>query len=87
MVASWRRREREPWHRLHRTIHDHLLRLADSPTLTRLHGALDAQVAGIRFEAEMSDALWDRAMAEHEDMLTALKRGREKRLATSCNGI
>ena len=73
MAAAWRRRDRATYHRLNREIHDHLLRLADSPTLTRLHGALDARVAGIRFEAETDGALWDRAMAEHEDMLKALE--------------
>ena len=57
---------------LNRRIHDAILAAARNPTLDALVRSLDGRVRRARYRGPLSAARWDRAMAEHSEMLAAL---------------
>lgn len=65
--------ELQPYFRLNQQIHEKILEAARNPTLTQQVRSLAGRVRLARFRANMSATRWDRAMAEHEEILAALE--------------
>lgn len=73
--------ERTPYFRLNEQIHDAIAAAARNPTLCRMQKSLASRVRRARYHANISQARWDQAMAEHEEIIDALKAREGKRLA------
>ena len=81
MVLHYRRAELPAYFRLNQMIHEKILEAAGNPTLTALHRSLSGRIRRARYMANMSQARWDKAVAEHEEILAALESRDGVRLA------
>ena len=57
---------------LNQQIHEAILKAAANPTLEAQYRSLAGRIRLARFRANMTQARWDQAMHEHEEMLAAL---------------
>jgi len=73
--------ERAPYFRLNEEIHDAIAEAARNPTLRRMQNSLATRVRRARYFANISRARWDQAMAEHEEIIEALRAREGTRLA------
>lgn len=73
MRGHYERRERPPYFELNQQIHGLILSSARNNTLSDLYRSLAGRVRRARFVANMTDARWDRAMAEHEEIMCRLE--------------
>ena len=73
MVLCYREGRLNDYFALNQAIHEALLAAADNRVLEAHYGRLRGQVARARFAANLSDARWREAVAEHEEMLEALE--------------
>ena len=73
MVEHYEQGELAPYFRLNQEIHERILQAAGNPTLTSLHRGLTGRVRRARYMANMSPERWARAVAEHEEILSALE--------------
>ena len=60
------------YYRVNRAIHDRLNLIAANPVLAQTYRTLNARLHALRFRSNLNGAKWDRAVAEHRSMLTAL---------------
>lgn len=67
--------------KLNEQIHQAILEAARNPTLAQMQLGLSGRVRRARYMANMSPARWRQAVAEHEEILAALKAREGKRLA------
>jgi DNA-binding GntR family transcriptional regulator len=75
MEAHYHRRQPPAYFTLNQTIHRRLVEGAGNPVLLAHHTQLNARVQRARFLANrFSDARWQQAMAEHGELLDALRR-------------
>ena len=81
MVLHHARRELPGYFRLNQRIHERILEIAGNATLTRLYAGLAGRVRRARYVANMTQARWDQAVAEHEAILDALAARDGPRLA------
>ncbi len=81
MAAHHAAGERAPYFRLNEQIHDAIAAAARNPTLRQMQMSLANRVRRARYFANISQARWDQAMAEHEEINAALKARDGKRLA------
>ena len=72
MVAHHRAGRLNDYFSLNRAIHEAILAAADNRMLSALYGRLRGQVQRARFAANLSEARWRQAVAEHEEMMAAL---------------
>ena len=74
--ATWRRPTGgatcRRYYRVNRAIHDRLNLIAANPVLAQTYRTLNARLHALRFRSNLNGAKWDRAVAEHRSMLTAL---------------
>jgi DNA-binding GntR family transcriptional regulator len=68
LEKTHRRRDLPGYYRVNRAIHDRLNLIAANPVLAQTYRTLNAR----RFRSNLNGAKWDRAVAEHRSMLTAL---------------
>ena len=73
MRRHFERRERPEYFRLNQEIHNAIVRAADNPTLTMLHGVLRTRMRRIRYIGNHLPENWSAAMAEHEAFSEALR--------------
>lgn len=73
MVLHHERRELAPYFRLNQQIHERILDWAGNPTLIALYRGLAGRIRRARYVANMSQARWAAAVAEHEEILKALE--------------
>lgn len=73
MVQCYREGRLNDYFALNQAIHEALLAAADNRVLAAHYGRLRGQVARARFAANLSDARWREAVAEHEEMMEALE--------------
>ena len=73
MVRCYHEGRLNDYFALNQAIHEALLAAADNRVLEAHYGRLRGQVARARFAANLSDARWREAVAEHEEMLEALE--------------
>jgi len=73
MVLHYQRHELSDYFRYNQLIHEKILDVAANPALTSMHQSLSARIRRARYIANMSQARWDKAVAEHEEILKALE--------------
>ncbi len=81
MVGHWKRGELTPYFQLNRQIHEAILDATRNDTLKAHYRALSGRILGARYIANLSGDRWARAVAEHEEILDALRRRDGPRLA------
>lgn len=81
MEAAYAEGERRLYYSLNQQIHTRLVALANNPTLSEVHGTLQARMKGFRFAGHEGPENWSRAMAEHRQMIEALEARDAGRLA------
>lgn len=73
MERAFQARDLGGYFALNQQVHDRILAAADNATLAAHHRSLNGRVRRARFLANLSDARWQSAMAEHRDILSALE--------------
>ena len=81
MRVHFERRERPEYFALNQQTHNAIVEAAHNSTLSLLHGALRMRMRRIRYVGNSSAENWSAAMAEHEEMIAALKLRDGERLA------
>ena len=72
MVAYHAQRDLPNYYRINRIIHERINAIAGNPTLTRTYRALNDRLHALRFRSNYLKEKWDRAVADHGEMLEAL---------------
>ncbi|ABV95056.1 transcriptional regulator [Dinoroseobacter shibae DFL 12 = DSM 16493] len=73
MMACFATRNRQAYFKANQDIHDGILEAAGNEVLSQHHRVLGSRVKRARFLANISDARWAQAVAEHEGIITALE--------------
>lgn len=73
MLAHRLRDELAGYYQINRRIHESIVAAAGNPVLATLYHGLSGRVQRVRYLAPMSAEQWDRALVEHEEILTALE--------------
>ena len=81
MMDMYAKRDRLPYFKLNQSIHSAILRLSKNEALAYVHGILQARLRRIRYIGNEGPEKWAGAVAEHEDMITALERRDADRLS------
>ena len=81
MRVHFERRERPAYFALNQQIHNAIVEAAHNSTLSVLHGAVRMRMRRIRYIGNNSAENWTAAMAEHEEMIAALRLRDGERLA------
>lgn len=72
MRRAYDARDMEGYFAANRQIHELILNAARNETLTSQYHSLATRVSRARYVAKMTEERWERAMAEHEDILQSL---------------
>ena len=72
MLAHHAERDLPGYYRINRLIHERINAIAGNPTLTRTYRALNDRLHALRFRSNYIREKWDRAVADHGEMLKAL---------------
>ena len=80
MLAHHARRELSEYFRLNQQIHERLIEAAGNPVLTHIYRGLNTRIRRARYMANLSQDRWDQAVAEHEEILQALRARNGERL-------
>jgi DNA-binding GntR family transcriptional regulator len=72
MLAAYHRRDLSGYYRLNAAIHAAINAAARNPVLTATYQRINARVQSLRFRTNQDEAKWQRAVAEHGQMLDAL---------------
>jgi DNA-binding GntR family transcriptional regulator len=72
MEAAHSRKDLPAYYRVNRAIHDRLNAIAANPVLTHTYRVLNARLHALRFRSNLNVAKWNKAVAEHRDMIAAL---------------
>lgn len=81
MLQAYNKRDMPSYFKYNQAIHQCILEAACNPTLEQMQNALAGRIRRARYMANMSDARWAKAVAEHETILEALKARDGERLA------
>jgi len=81
MVAHYHAGELPAYFRLNQEIHEAILNAAANPTLFAQYRMLASRVRRARYMANMSKERWAKAVAEHEEIITALEARDGSKLA------
>lgn len=73
MLGHYDRRDLGPYFATNQEIHEHILDAARNQTLATLYRSLTGRVRRARYMANMSEARWAQAVAEHEEIIAALE--------------
>jgi DNA-binding GntR family transcriptional regulator len=74
MLERYEARDRLPYFKLNQAIHSAFLRLSGNEALVHVHGLMQARLRLIRFVAHEGPEKWAAAVADHEQMMAALRR-------------
>ncbi|MEO8544139.1 MAG: GntR family transcriptional regulator [Betaproteobacteria bacterium] len=74
MQQLYQQRERLEYFVLNQQIHAALIALADNETLSMTHAILSKRMRSLRYSGNSAPDNWAAAMAEHEEMIAALRR-------------
>jgi DNA-binding GntR family transcriptional regulator len=80
MLACYREHDLNGYFQYNQRIHEAIMQAAGNPVLGHLYGTLSVRIRRARYMANLSKARWDQAVAEHEEILAALKSRDGKRL-------
>lgn len=73
MLAAYTRRDLSTYYRLNAAIHRAINLAAGNPVLTSTYNQVNARLQALRFRSNQDGEKWQRAVAEHEAMVAALK--------------
>lgn len=73
MLEYYAARERMPYYKLNQEFHSQLTALSHNETLLEMQGNLQARLKRIRFIGNEKPEAWAGAVADHEDMIKALR--------------
>jgi len=73
MLAAYTRRDLSAYYRLNAAIHRAINVAAGNPVLTSTYNQVNARLQALRFRSNQDGEKWQRAVAEHEAMVAALK--------------
>jgi DNA-binding GntR family transcriptional regulator len=74
MMRLYAARDRLPYFKLNQSIHSAIVRGSGNGVLMETHAQLQARIKRIRFIGNETPDRWAAAVAEHEEMIVALKR-------------
>jgi DNA-binding GntR family transcriptional regulator len=80
MLERYRVHDLSSYFQFNQRIHEAIMQAAGNPVLINLCGTLSVRIRRARYMANLSQARWDQAVAEHEEILDALKARDGKRL-------
>ena len=81
MLSHYEERSRLEYYKLNQAIHSAIVALSDNESLTYTHGMLQARLKRVRFVGHEGEEKWAMAVAEHEEMITALEARDAERLS------
>ncbi len=73
MLAAWTRRDLSNYYRLNALIHAAINAAAKNPVLAATYRQVNARLQALRFRSNQDEDKWQRAVHEHEQMITALQ--------------
>jgi len=85
MMEMYEKRDRLPYFKLNQNIHSAILRLSKNEALVSVHNVLQARLKRIRYIGNEGPEKWAGAVADHEEMITALEARDTDRLSTILN--
>ncbi|UCH54353.1 MAG: GntR family transcriptional regulator [Pseudomonadota bacterium] len=80
MLLHHGRNELPEYFRFNQQIHEAIVEAAGNPVLANVYRGLSARIRRARYMANLSRPRWDQAVAEHEEILRALKAREGARL-------
>ena len=80
MLADHARRDLDSYFKRNQAVHLMIIDAAGNPVLSQLYRSLNDQVRRVRYMANLSQARWDQAIAEHNDIMDALGKRDATRL-------
>jgi len=81
MMALYRKRARLEYFKLNQSIHSGIVQASGNPVLAATHEMLQARIKRMRYVGNEDPPKWAGAVAEHEEMIDALKHRDADRLA------
>lgn len=81
MLECYERRDRLAYYKLNQAIHTAIVALADNGALSDVHARMQTRLKRIRFIGHEGPEKWASAVAEHEQMITALEARDGERLS------
>jgi DNA-binding GntR family transcriptional regulator len=85
MMEMYLSRDRLPYFKLNQNIHSAILRISKNEALADVHGILQARLRRIRYIGNEGPEKWAGAVADHEEIITALEARDSKRLSKVLN--
>ena len=73
MMAHYARRDRLPYYKLNQTFHTRISELSRNDTLQDVHANIQAKLKRIRFIGNQSEDRWAGAVADHGQMIEAIR--------------
>jgi DNA-binding GntR family transcriptional regulator len=80
MLRHYRERDLSGYFRFNQRIHEAIMQAAGNPVLVNQYSTLSVRIRRARYMANLSQARWDQAVAEHEEILDALRARDGERL-------
>jgi DNA-binding GntR family transcriptional regulator len=74
MMACYRVRDRMPYYKMNQEFHSRLAELSKNETLQEMQANIQARLKRIRFIGNQEPDSWAGAVADHEEMMRALKK-------------
>ena len=81
MIQRYRAGDRLEYYKLNQAIHTAIVALSGNAPLAEIHAMLQTRLKRIRFIGHEGPEKWAAAVAEHEEMMTALEARDQDRLA------
>ena len=82
MLEAWRAADNAVYFTLNREIHEAIMAASRNATLQGIYATLSGRIQRARYAAHKTPDQWERAVHEHEEMLTLLKARDGVRLAS-----
>ncbi len=85
MMEMYANRDRLPYFKLNQNIHTAILRISKNDALADVHGILQARLRRIRYIGNEGPEKWAGAVADHEEIISALEARDSERLSKVLN--
>lgn len=73
MIEAWRHGDEPVYFALNRAIHDAIMMASRNTTLLNIYTSISGRIRRARYSAHKTPAQWEKAVAEHAEMLTLLR--------------
>ena len=73
MLAAYARKDLSSYYKLNLKIHNTINHAAGNPVLHQLFLQVNARIEALRFRSNQDGLKWEKAVAEHQEMINALK--------------